>query len=444
VLTAAIVAALAAAAGGAAPAGDARAAECPLPTPSAPVVARPRYASPERIHEGARVVVHYVEEGNAGPPLASSDGDTIPDYVEAAAESGDFGLAYYGASHVEDLAGVPTAMPGFFVRVCDVGGIDERPDIYIDDIGEDFGVAQPAAHAEGGPFVVISPRLAVTGGTQNFFRGDGIRFTVLHEVFHLVQYAYVPAGMPTWVAEGTANAMAIGLDTGYAHPIVFRQLDAWRRTPSRPLFDPGLNRERSYGGIGFWFAAAKHLPRYFERLGELARSGEPIGLGMQPLHEVFEEQTIVLGRPFPLALPVAFQAYGMASYLTFRGRPEVAPIRPQYTLPLRRSGRVLRNLNGMAIHFVRLTIPRRVRKISMTISATPRHAELAAMLGIRGTDSSRDAHAVGSGPIPERFSRRRSLTFRPRNDLERRNSVLVISNSHEQPVRYTLRYNVTP
>lgn len=428
-----------ASAGTAAPNANAQAA-CVLPPQTAPLVLRPRYDAPERVFAGKHVVVHYVETGSDAPPLTSLDLDPYPDYVELAAQAGDLAVESYRVARPR--ADLPP-WPAFPVELCDSGaGGDSRPDVYIQTIGT-FGVARPPASAEGGAFVVISPRLSLPAAENPNFDGSGVFFTVVHEVFHLVQYAYVPTGLPDWIAEGTANGMALGLDTRSSHPILYNQLDSWRREPNRPLFDPGNSGERSYGGIAFWFAAAQYVPSYFERLRGMSQRGEPIGLGLEPLRQVIREATIVQGRPFPIALELFFQAYGIASYLTFNGRPEVTPIRPFYTFAPARSGRLVRTVDGMAMHFVRLSIPRRVRAVTLTLSGTPRHPEIVALLGIRGTESSRDVFGVGLGPLPQRFTRPRSLVVRPRNDGERRNSLLVISNSGERRVRYTLRYVVS-
>jgi hypothetical protein len=433
-------AAVAAALGLAAPPAErAQTAQCVLPAQTGPITPRPRYSEPERVFAGKHVVVHYVEQGQDAPPLASFDLDPFPDYVELAAEAGDLAVESYRIARPRgDLPPWP-ALP---VELCDFGaGGDARPDIYVQTV-PGFGVARPPASGEGGAFVVISPRLALPAAENPNFQGNGVHFTVVHEFFHLVQYAYVPTGMPTWVAEGTANAMALSLDVRSSHPILYSQLDSWRRAPNRPLYDPGTNGERSYGGLGFWFAASPYLPRYFERLRELSRRGEPIGLGIDPLRQVMTESFVVNGQPFPLALALFFQAYASASYLTFNGSADVTPIRPLYTLSPARNGRLVRGIAGMSVHFVRLRTPRSVRRVTMTISGAPTHPELLAMLGIRGTNASRDVFGVGSGPLPQRFSTPRSLTFRVRNDLERRDSLLVISNTNERPVRYTLRYTV--
>jgi hypothetical protein len=417
--------------GAAGPTSRAQAGDCAQPPPSAPIVERPRYAAPERIHQGASVVVHYVEEGNDAPPLDTVDGDRIPDYVEAAAEAGDRAVSYYGVSHIEE--GLIT--PGFFVALCDSGGIDARPDIYIAAI-EGFGIARPPTHAEGGPFVVISPRLAVTGGIQNF-QGDGVRFTVLHEFFHLVQYAYVPQGMPRWVAEGTANAMAMRAER-VSHPIIAAQVDTWVRVPHLSLYDVGEEEERSYSGVHWWFADLTVVPAYFERLAELARAGREIGRGLEALRTLYADQHPSLGAAAPFALDIVWWAHAVSVYLVFNASTSIQPIKPLYTLNVSRSGRHRRTLNGMAIHYVRLAIPRGVRSLTFTASAPRRHPEVIGLLGVRG-DTAREIN----GPLTvRRFFGPRTISFRILNERERRNSILVISNADEQPVNYTLRYSV--
>ena len=77
-------------------------------------------------------------------------------------------------------------------------------------------------HATGGGFTLLSQKLASRPSGSAIFKGDGIAFTVSHELFHLVQFGYVAQGMPDWVAEGTANTLAFFF-TNVDHPVILHQ-----------------------------------------------------------------------------------------------------------------------------------------------------------------------------------------------------------------------------
>src|SRR6266480_4133623 len=80
------------------------------------------------------------------PPPADADGDGFPDYVEQVGAAADIALLYYERH-------------GFKLPLADTAGPDTKPDIYIDDLPAGvFGLTFPQT-AEGGTFVMVSPRL---------------------------------------------------------------------------------------------------------------------------------------------------------------------------------------------------------------------------------------------------------------------------------------------
>lgn len=418
---------------GAAPPANSMPTACRLPAQTGPLAPRPSYTSREHTYAGTHAVVHYVVEGRDAPPLASFDLDSIPDYVEIAAAAADLGVDYYGSEHPR--VGEPGTLP-FVVDLCDSGaGGDTRPDIYIRDI-EGFGLAVPPTAAEGGAFVQLSPRLNLTPETVGNFAGTGVRFTVLHELFHLVQFTYVPSGMPAWIAEGTANAMAVSADGAVSHPVLVRQLDRWLRSPHVPIHSEGLNRERSYGGIAFWYSLARYVPAFFETLRARYERGQDIGLGLDALRE-----SLMVGplgdRPILEALEVVFHSFAIAAYVTVTGSASFrVPVRATLRVDGRRpvAGRVA----GMAAHFVRLRIPRRARVIRLSIDVGRSGPEVSLLAGVGG-GRARPLYGIGFLRRTGRMFRERSLVLRVRNERERAHSVLVLTNATDRALPYALR-----
>jgi hypothetical protein len=419
--------------------------DCVLPAQVGPVTARPRYGAPEKLFGFDDVLVHYVTEGPDAPDVGGLDTDGVPLYVKLAAAAGDFVIAYYQEQHPrEDLP----PMPAFPVVPCDRGGGDSRIDIYLKSGTGGFGVAYPPASAEGGNFVVLDTHLPLTQLGDPFFDRNGVIFTVFHEFFHLVQYAYVPVRMPSWIAEGTANAMALDAEaqiTRTAHPILYSQLDSWRRTPSQPHYAEGTNCERCYGGISWWYVFAPHIPKYFNALRAEYTRGRALGLGLSQLRQVFADncQTIIRGCPanFPLALDVGLLTYGLVQYIDGSTIPELTPMRPLFSLRIGRTASFTRTIQPMSLHFVRLVIPNGVHKIDFRVSGRPNHPEMAVALGIVGKNARIVYGANRTAPIPRRYSLPRMLSTRVTNS-ERSNSILVISNARTTAIKYQLKYVV--
>jgi hypothetical protein len=142
-----------------------------------------------------RAVVHYTTRSRDRPPRRDSDRDGVPDYVEIAGAAADDALQSFNVL-------------GLRAPVADSAGGDPRPDIYIRALGPSFGRAVPPADAVGGAFVLIAPSLDLVSTATSKAKA-GLRQQVAHELGHLVQFAYVPGGMPQWIAEGTANLLAM-------------------------------------------------------------------------------------------------------------------------------------------------------------------------------------------------------------------------------------------
>src|SRR3954468_3969600 len=105
------------------------------------------FVTPARAYAADRAVVHYVVLGVSAPPLNDDDADSVPDYVERGGDAADTATAYYDGR-------------GFAAILADAGGPDARPDLYVSRFAAGyFGVAFPAADADGGAFLAVSNAL---------------------------------------------------------------------------------------------------------------------------------------------------------------------------------------------------------------------------------------------------------------------------------------------
>lgn len=209
-----------------------------------------------------RAVVHYTTAGPDRPPRRDTDGDGVPDYVEIAGAAADDALyAFFRFLYLRR-------------PVPDAAGGDPRPDIYIKTLpGGGVGRAVPPRSAVGGAFVVVAPSLDMRATGAGI--AIGLRQQVAHELGHLVQFAYVPGGMPSWLAEGSANLMATaGVSLNSSEPLddlVIQYAARYAIHPERSLDDP----ENAYGATLWWFLLARQgaLPGIYLRLAEQARAG---------------------------------------------------------------------------------------------------------------------------------------------------------------------------
>jgi hypothetical protein len=205
------------------------------------------YVTPARTYSSERAVVHYVTLGLSAPPLNDDDADGVPDYVERVGAAADAALAYYERR-------------GFARVLADAGGPDARPDIYISRFAAGyFGVAFPAADAEGGGFLAVSNWLDPSP-TASLGSLDG---TVVHELFHLVQFSYFRNEPPLedWVLEGTAAAMETRVFPDVEDIVSSLQLRHWFAAPQQPV------TAQSYGAQLLWHYLDERtpalLPAYF-------------------------------------------------------------------------------------------------------------------------------------------------------------------------------------
>lgn len=216
------------------------------------------YAAPARTYASTRAVIHYVARGIDAPPLNDDNANAVPDYVEHVADAADTAISYY-----EGRAFAP-------IRA-DAGGPDRRPDIYISRFAPGyFGVAYPAAAAEGGAFVAVSNALDPSS-TRSL---GSLYGTVAHELFHLVQFSYFDAAadppLEAWALEGMAAAMENRVYPDLSDIVSNLQLRRWFAAPANSIMN------QSYGSQLLWRYLDERqpnlLPAYLEAAAH-ARAG---------------------------------------------------------------------------------------------------------------------------------------------------------------------------
>ena len=226
----------------------------------------------------------------APPPRDVAPANGIPDYVESVSRR-------RGSSSRVLRRAVPRHqdLPGLRGRPLR-RRLDGRVDVYVRD-----PAASPAAHdpdsqpKEDRPRDLAEARRSGPGQRARL-EGDGIRFTVAHEVFHLVQFHHVLAGMPRWIAEGTANTFAFFFE-GADHRAK-QQVDGWLRTPGEPLYSTNEMRQRRPGPPRRRLLVGDVR----SRRGPVLRAARPVGLrwtgprtGSRPSRRSFRRRA--LGRP---------------------------------------------------------------------------------------------------------------------------------------------------
>jgi len=192
------------------------------------------YATPAWSFASQSAVVHYVLLGIDAPPLNDDDRNGIPDYVEHVGDAADSSIAYYERR-------------GFARILADAAGPDGRPDIYISRFAPGyFGVAFPAADAEGGAFVAVSNALDPSAARSL----GSIYGTVAHELFHLVQFSYFPPTadpeLAEWALEGMAAAMESRVYPELDDIVSSLQLRRWFAAPQRSM------TTQTYGAQLLW------------------------------------------------------------------------------------------------------------------------------------------------------------------------------------------------
>jgi hypothetical protein len=299
------------------------------------------YMTPSRAFEGDHVVVHWVSRGGGAPALNDDDEDTIPDYVEQVAAAADQAAEFYAAR-------------GFRALPADSGGIDSRTDLYIAELPFGvFGFMAPSSVSWDGAFVVLSahldPREPVALGS--------LRATVGHELFHVVQQAYL-GDLPPWVAEGTADAMA-ALAAPEAHDFAdeIRQT-RWAENAAGPIAD-----NDPYAASGFWRFLERRDPGLIAALLDRRAAMTPLAQSTDPSwYRSLEAVHRARGKG---PLDAAFGSYARELVLD-RVLAPAGTMRPG---ALRISA-----CSPLSIRVLRLALPKGARKVDLAVSVAARGA----------------------------------------------------------------------
>ena len=299
-------------------AAEARCTQIPVPTKG---VKRPPQGGAysygpykERVVRLSNVAVHYVESGRDAPPARdTSPRNGTPDYVDALGRAASDALAFY--TDASAPKGSDRVFAAFRKPPCDSAGPNNRPDIYVKRILNGYGRSLRPAQGAGGAFVLVSNNLERP--SKNAARRYGIvRWTAAHELFHLVQYAYAPRGMPRWIAEGTAQAAAVYwaglLASNPYRDELFAVEKQWWKKPWEPFYAADLYCSRCYGGASFWvedfFSGSDEAgdPGLVHQLFEALGSSNPSPLGTREFYPLYKDWSLRLLRESSTPTELAF------------------------------------------------------------------------------------------------------------------------------------------
>jgi hypothetical protein len=364
------------------------------------------------------VVIHWVELGVDAPPLNDDDRNDLPDYVEEVADAAETSFTYF-ATH------------GFIAPRPDTAGSDSKPDIYIKHFQRTqglYGVTFAWTHAEGGTFVIVGndldrdPQKAV----------GGLKPTVAHELFHVIQYSYVPNGeIPAWVAEGSASALSIEVYPDIEDVVDQDYLDLWLRQTWRPLYDNRFKCDHCYGGSLWWrfiYAQQGHvLSEYLGRLYGYQKIGRPLLLGTQPLDEILRKKRY--GGLFD-----TFTYFSRWLY-TSGTLPE-----PTYTLRAPTKPGVVaetpvRTVEGLSAHFIPIIVPAAARTLLVqTITGEGPLPDVTVIVGGAKGRVVKPKTATAKGVRKALFE----ITFR--TAAERKQVELIVTSGRQEGAKYLASY----
>ena len=368
------------------------------------------YTAPEAPpYVGARAVVHYVTTGPDAPPLNDDNGNGYPDYVEQVSLAADTALLYYERH-------------GFKLPLADTAGPDTKPDIYIDDLPAGvFGLTFPQT-AEGGTFVIVSPRLDSRQKTVG-----SLAITVAHELFHVVQFSYVASGkLPVWAAEGSASALSMLVFPKVEDLSMTSFLSGWLFQPWLPLNDERFDCAHCYGGAWWWLYLAHLnsgiLPRYFASLEAADRKGKPATLGVTQLDAALRGSHVG-------SLNEVFTGFSLNLFR--RGLPLGGP----YSLSSSTTPRAtsIHSVYGLSAQYVRVHVPSTSRGVVIAVPYAdgPRPQVTLVVGGPKGRQVAGKRLRPGQGMI---------LSTMFRNTAERKRIMLIVTSGHLKGVVYQVGY----
>lgn len=387
-------------------------AAAPAPVPRPTTGGTYAYTTPEAAsYVGARAVIHYVTTGTDAPSLNDDNANGVADYVEQVSSAADAALSYYERD-------------GFKTPLADVGGPDAKPDIYIHTLPPGvFGLTLAQKNAEGGTFVIVSPRL--DPGQPKAF--GSLDITVAHELAHVTQFSYVVNGaFPLWAAEGSAVALSMLAFPQVEDVVATRYLDAWLATPWRPLYDERFGCGHCYGGAWWWRYLDKlHrgvLPRYYAQLEADDHVGKPIRVGVTQLDTALRHSGVG-------SLDGTFARFSLNLYR--RGLQLGGP----YSLTASTTPRVttIRGVYGLSAQYIPVHVRSNARGVVIAVpyggGPTPQVALVVG--GPHGRRITGKQLRPGQGVI---------LSTLFRNTRERKHIVLILTSGHFDGVQYQLGY----
>ena len=260
---------------------------------------RPDYLPESHLSPSGRFRIHYTRSGPDGVPPEDSDGNDVPDYVEAAAAA--FDSAY--VLEVEQL--------GYREPVRDgTDGGDEAWDVYIRDLwgGRSYGYTTPERRAGSGygytSFVEVDNDFEDGFPTKGL---DGLRITAAHEFFHVIHFSYYGLGGLDWWMEISSTWME---DVAYTEVNdYYSYLSYFFDFPGQPLNTQ--NNRHEYGASIFaHYLAERFGPDVIRQIWEQIRASGQADM-----------------RPFDRAIPIgigsAMKEFAVWNYFTgSRAQPD--------------------------------------------------------------------------------------------------------------------------
>lgn len=373
-----------------------------------------------RVWKSQRAAVHWVvTKGRDAPSLTSRDGDAVPDYVQRVGRAADRALAYFQRR-------------GFRAPR------DRRPDIYLQGLLDDEGVeglAIGAFDAVGGAFVLVDSRFKARRTKLN-----DLERTVAHELFHLVQYEYVPSyRLPRWIAEGAAEAVAAAA-VGNTQATYWEAVDRWLHSIDRSLFDEA-DRDclRCYTGVFYWIntlletGGPPPLQRFYAKLGSEGLPPDVVGYLV-----LMQEALTEAGYP---SLAMFFGNFARELFLSGVGlnvHREIVLETP--------SQRVADTIAGMAINIVRIQVPPGTRELLVGVVCEASDSVLTAQLLIgRRLDGNRPRAIPVERTDRESEPGKQIFYFRVAyaDDWERLNQTLIVARTSSVSKAYEITLSMS-
>jgi hypothetical protein len=374
----------------------------------------------------------------------------VPDYVELVADIADAALAFYAnplrcvSNRCSDVGLRPFRRPRR-----DKGGPDARADIYLKSGLAGKGLTVSPRKGEGGSFVMIDPKLDSRPQRPR----NGVHVILAHEMFHLVEFAYVHRGVPSWISEGVANAMAINAieawNIDWTDLAVQEQFEVWLKKPWLSFFSDEFDCARCYGNF-IWWNYAWAQPNLLSYLYELmARSPGKIGLGVGMVDRAIRARGFLNERSLGDAMGVFWELAmrhttpgKLAPLVATRVERTSGPANPREADPPEPGF-----LAGLSAHFVRFEVPGDAAAIRITLETDngpkPR-VSLFVGPGRTVNDTRVLRKIKPTRTIPATFMGRAgtatTVEAQFQGAAERTEVVLLVASSRTAGMRYRLRY----